>query len=626
MTITATSSVISYNGDGTSTAFPFPYEFLDASHLVVNLVDIASGAVTPQTLGANYTVSGAGNPDGGAVTMLVAPPSGAQLKIQRIVPLVQLIDLEAGDTFPADTMEGALDYLTMACQQISDLYSGASLPPSGGGANTFLNLGAGHGVYLQTIGSQVQLRGLVAGSNVTITHNATDITIAAAGVAGALLAANNLSDVASRQAALNTLTAAAGGGNEFVLTRDTASGNAVWKVVPTGGAGEANTMSSSGAGASIVQAKAGVNLPVRSFVAGANVTIVQNANDLTISAATAGEANTGQNIGIAGTGIFAGKSGLNLQFKGLAGGLGISIANNATDITPAINPAASIVWTGAETFQTGGPLALSPDFGAFQTAPNPIYCTRIDAGTRNDARVGTALLVNAKVAGGGSGNFAEWAALFCIEDHSNGSTGNVPFYAKGNKYGTGAMWGSVLECTNFGGALTGNMYGVEIDCVSDGDPGPPHPFFPGGHHGAAIFYGAYTNNSAPGPSSKQTNGLLIAPFYGGRDNLYCGVAVRGGGTVAGPSFVDNAFLTDAKGLAAFYAAGQYSIAAVDLSNVTNTSVALDMAGGARLKFRSSAAAGPAYWFPGAFAPAFVGAIAILVDATTLYIPICSNHP
>ena len=624
MTITATSSVISYNGDGTSTAFPFPYEFLDASHLVVNLVDIASGAVTPQSSPANYTVSGAGNPDGGTVTMVVAPPSGSQLKIQRIVPLVQLIDLESGDTFPADTMEGALDYLTMAVQQISDLYSGASVPPSGGGTNTFLNLGAGHGVYLQTIGSQVQLRGLVAGSNVTITHNATDITIAAAGVAGALLAANNLSDVASRQAALNTLTAAAGGGNEFVLTRDTTTGNAVWKVVPTGGAGEANTMSSSGAGSSIVQAKAGVNLPVRSFVAGANMSIVQNANDLTFSATTSGEVNTGQNIGVAGTGIFAGKVGLNLQFKGLAAGAGLTMSNNATDVTPAVNQAYPFVFTGQPKFNSGADVPDHP-FSSF-----PKWAARFSQTNTPTpsapASVQAAIVCNSYVPAN-SYDYC-WNAMFYCETHSTVKDNNVapphfgeslPLYTKGYAYGTAPIWGMCIEAQDIGGNDV-IMHGIEIDLCAPGlDPLSIKK-------GIAIYYGdAFPRTSTAGPPTRQYCGILMAPFAPGVNRLGYGVIIGAG--------ADEAFAaSNTGGLVGFGAYGSYSVAALNMGIMTNTPIAIDIAGGSMVKFRSGRLGNAAYpdaggvWYPGNFAPAWFGAIAIKVDATTLYIPICSNHP
>jgi hypothetical protein len=54
-----------------------------------------------------------------------------------------------------------------------------------------------------------------------------------AGGGGDLLAANNLSDVASQQTSLNNVTAVAGATNEYVLTKDTGTGDATWKAVPS---------------------------------------------------------------------------------------------------------------------------------------------------------------------------------------------------------------------------------------------------------------------------------------------------------------------------------------------------------------------------------------------------------
>ena len=627
MTLSTTSSVQKYNGDGATTVFAFPYEFFAAAHLQVSLVDIASGTVTPQTIVTNYTVSGAGNPAGGAVTMLVAPALGQRLNIQRVVPLLQTVDFQSGDTFSPTTLDQALDYITMALQQIEDLASGASIAPVIGGGNTFLNLGAGHGVYAQTIGSQVQLKGIVQGANITITEDATGITIAGPGLAGALTVANNLTDVAARQTALNNLTAVAGATNEFVLTKDTASGNAIWKVVPTGGAGEANTASNLGAGLGLWKQKVGVDLQFKSLVQGANITLTSNANDVTIAAT--GEANSAVNIGVAGTGIFTSKSGVNIQLKGIAGGNGITVTNNATDITASVNQAFSPIWTGAHTFQVGGALPLAADYGMTQTAPNPAYITRIDPGTRNDAKVGAALVVASKVSGGGAGNYAEWNAILAIEDHSNGSTGNVPLYTKGFKYGTSAMWAGVFEASNRGGSLVGNLYGMEIDLISDGDCGASAPSFPSGHIGIGLFYGAKTNTGMAGAATKQGVGVLIQPAYGGRDNLYEGVAVRGAGGGNGAlSQVDRAYTAAAIGLSAYSASGQYSVATIDLSASTASPIGIDLAPGSWLKFRSGTSGGATVnaWYFGAFVPTWFGAIAIKVDATTCYIPVCSNHP
>ena len=56
MTISSTQTRISYNGNGVTTQFAFPYLFLAAADLQVRLVD-AVGAVTLLTLNTDYTVT-----------------------------------------------------------------------------------------------------------------------------------------------------------------------------------------------------------------------------------------------------------------------------------------------------------------------------------------------------------------------------------------------------------------------------------------------------------------------------------------------------------------------------------------------------------------------------------------
>jgi hypothetical protein len=116
MTVSSDLNRISYSGNGSTTLFPVNYYFLENTHLQVILIS-ASGVETIQTLTTNYTVSGAGNPAGGSVTMLVPPPSGTTLVIQRDVPATQETDYLANDPFPAESHERALDKLTMLVQQ-----------------------------------------------------------------------------------------------------------------------------------------------------------------------------------------------------------------------------------------------------------------------------------------------------------------------------------------------------------------------------------------------------------------------------------------------------------------------------------------------------------------------------
>lgn len=116
MTVSSTTSRVSYSGNGSTTAFAVSFYFLENTHLKV-ILRAADGTETVMALTTHYTVSGAGNPAGGTVTMNTAPAAGTTLVIVRNVPLTQETDYQANDPFPAESHERALDKLTMEVQQ-----------------------------------------------------------------------------------------------------------------------------------------------------------------------------------------------------------------------------------------------------------------------------------------------------------------------------------------------------------------------------------------------------------------------------------------------------------------------------------------------------------------------------
>lgn len=152
MTVSSTTNKASYSGNGTTTVFTVPFYFLEAADLQVIL---RTGTTeTVQTLTTNYTVTGAGVPSGGTVTMLVAPPSGTTLTILRNVEATQETDLVPNDRLPAETLETALDKATMLIQQLdeeiaralkfpaSDAVMSAQIPTSTARASKFLTFDA----------------------------------------------------------------------------------------------------------------------------------------------------------------------------------------------------------------------------------------------------------------------------------------------------------------------------------------------------------------------------------------------------------------------------------------------------------------------------------------------------
>lgn len=119
MSVQSDTSQIQYTGNGSAvTPYPVPFVFLEATHLHVIITD-PDGTETELTLGAEYTVSGAGSSNGGNVTTKTAVSGTKKVTIYREVPAVQQYKFTENDAFPSRAVEKALDSLTMICQQLS---------------------------------------------------------------------------------------------------------------------------------------------------------------------------------------------------------------------------------------------------------------------------------------------------------------------------------------------------------------------------------------------------------------------------------------------------------------------------------------------------------------------------
>src|SRR5688572_15886970 len=113
MTVSSTNNLISYTGNGSTTAFSFPYEFGAASDLKV----YKDGVL--QTITTHYTVSG-GSGSSGTVTFVAAPAAGLSVVLYDDPPATQLLDYIANDPFPAESHEGGLDKLTRIARRLKD--------------------------------------------------------------------------------------------------------------------------------------------------------------------------------------------------------------------------------------------------------------------------------------------------------------------------------------------------------------------------------------------------------------------------------------------------------------------------------------------------------------------------
>jgi hypothetical protein len=136
MTVSSTSSRVVYNGDGSTTTFPFGFKVQQAADLVVVYTD-ATG--TDFTLsGSQYGATRFGVDAGGTVSYplsggAIAP--GTTLTIYRQVAVTQPTSISNQGAMWPQVIEAALDRLTCIAQGVSDSISRALvISPTDGGS------------------------------------------------------------------------------------------------------------------------------------------------------------------------------------------------------------------------------------------------------------------------------------------------------------------------------------------------------------------------------------------------------------------------------------------------------------------------------------------------------------
>ena len=136
MTVSSTTTKVSYSGNGSTTVFAYTFKiFADADLTVIVRTD-STGAEVTKTLTTHYTVSGAGNTNGGNVTFGTAPASGETVVIKRNLALTQSTDYTPNDPFPAASHEDALDRQMFVAQQQEERFARALVFPETDTAST----------------------------------------------------------------------------------------------------------------------------------------------------------------------------------------------------------------------------------------------------------------------------------------------------------------------------------------------------------------------------------------------------------------------------------------------------------------------------------------------------------
>ncbi len=112
-TVSTETTKVAYTCNGVITSYAYPFKVLADADLQVIV-----GTDTVLTLNSDYTVTGAGS-SAGTVVLTAGSKcgSGAALTILRNIPATQLTDYVDGEAFSAESIESALDKVTMIQQQ-----------------------------------------------------------------------------------------------------------------------------------------------------------------------------------------------------------------------------------------------------------------------------------------------------------------------------------------------------------------------------------------------------------------------------------------------------------------------------------------------------------------------------
>lgn len=119
MPVSTTTSKVKRDGNGVATSFSFPFKIFEDADLIVTHLD-ADGVETVLTLDVDYSVTGAGEENGGSITHPLSGaelPTGESLTLERRLDILQEVDVKNQDGFLAEVHEEVYDRLTMIDQQ-----------------------------------------------------------------------------------------------------------------------------------------------------------------------------------------------------------------------------------------------------------------------------------------------------------------------------------------------------------------------------------------------------------------------------------------------------------------------------------------------------------------------------
>ncbi len=310
--------------------------------------------------------------------------------------------------------------------------AGNPVGTGGGEANTASNLGAGSGLFSSKNGFDLRFKSLRADSNFLITGDSQELFISFVGPYASTNYVNSVSgDISSRLVATGAKIDSSGAFIQIQL--DTISGSLNTKIENTGSLLQSQVGGPKVTGISVNFGNSNTN--GINFLQSGNITLEFSGSNTIVIGSSAGtgvgggEANTASNLG-AGEGLFSDKNGVDLRFKSLVAGSGITITSNTSEVT--INRDSPWVFpylTATQTFTNQAAalteLATAPryvwDLSSYSQARYSIYTStqgspsaRIGLQYSNDATNWTGFLPEwATVSGGATATtrITDWQTI-----------------------------------------------------------------------------------------------------------------------------------------------------------------------------------------------------------------------
>lgn len=118
------------------TTFAYTFKILSNSDILVMVANSDGQSAVTKLLDTDYTVTGAGNPNGGNVIFTSAVTAGKLVVLVLRPSLTQTLDLVVADSLPAESLEAAMDRLTSQVNSLQEKINRCLILPDATPATT----------------------------------------------------------------------------------------------------------------------------------------------------------------------------------------------------------------------------------------------------------------------------------------------------------------------------------------------------------------------------------------------------------------------------------------------------------------------------------------------------------